>query len=74
MPLAPLPLEESDRIRVWRLQCLTDAGWPPDFAEELATLEVDLHDACDLLARGARPGAAFRLLVPLDYEVREDLR
>jgi len=66
--------DEPGRVRGWRLERLIDSGWPPDYAEELAVLPVDLHEACDMLARGARPGAAFRLLVPLDYDVKPALR
>jgi hypothetical protein len=47
----------------WRFDCLEDAGYPSDIAVMLAErADVDLHRACDLLARGATIHEALRIL------------
>jgi len=47
----------------WRYESLERAGWPTDLAIMLAERgEVDLHDACDLLTRGATIHEALRIL------------
>lgn len=69
------PPDEPARVVAWRLECLLTAGWPDEHAVRLAEMvEIDLHEACGFLVRGARPGAAFRLLVADDYVVPVDLR
>ena len=74
MPSDAAVCDEPQRVVLWRYECLRGAGWPREHAAELAKLQVDLHAACALLASGARPGAAFRLLAPLDYDVPDTLR
>jgi hypothetical protein len=47
----------------WRYDCLESAGYPSDIAVMLAArADVDLHVACDLLARGATIHEALRIL------------
>lgn len=47
----------------WRFDQLTDAGYPVDIAVMLAERgDVDLHEACALLARGATVHEALRIL------------
>jgi hypothetical protein len=47
----------------WRLEQLKRAGYTGSRAHELATRsEVDLHLACDLLARGCPEETAFAIL------------
>lgn len=47
----------------WRYECLEDAGYPVDIAIMLAERsEIDLHEACNLLARGATVHEALRIL------------
>lgn len=59
---APTPLLGLDVLN-WRYECLEDAGYPVDIAIMLAERgEVDLHLACELLARGATVHEALRIL------------
>jgi hypothetical protein len=54
---------ELEQIRYWRLEVLTDAGYSPALAAELASNdEVDLHSAVQLLRRGCPPDLAGRIL------------
>jgi hypothetical protein len=47
----------------WRFEELERAGYPTDIAVMLAERgEVDLHDACDLLTRGATIHQALSIL------------
>jgi hypothetical protein len=47
----------------WRLEQLQHAGYSDVLAHELAASnEVDLHLACDLLARGCSEQTAFAIL------------
>jgi len=47
----------------WRYEELERAGYPTDIAIALAErFDVDLHVACDLLARGATMHEALRIL------------
>jgi hypothetical protein len=47
----------------WRLGQLRRAGYTGSRAQELATRsDVDLHRACDLLARGCPEETAFAIL------------
>lgn len=54
---------EAERVGSWRFQQLVAAGWPDGYAVILASLvDVDLHVACDLLARGCSVDLAYRIL------------
>jgi hypothetical protein len=54
--------EDSD-IFCWRLHQLLQAGYAEHRARELAgDGDVDLHRACDLLARGCPEETAFAIL------------
>jgi len=47
----------------WRFDCLEIAGYPTDIAVMLAERgDVDLHEACALLRRGATIHQALRIL------------
>lgn len=56
-PPAPEPETETEQppdtsVHDWRLEQLTQAGWPPLLASMLAVdHSVDLHFACELLTR-----------------------
>jgi len=55
---------ELDRIVRWRGEELERAGYSPDGAAALAArLEVDLHEAIDLVKRGCPPEIAQRILL-----------
>ena len=59
-------LAEQDAAEVmeWRFSQLARSGFPPDAAIRLATrLDVDLHRAADLVARGCPPDLALRSLL-----------
>jgi len=55
---------ELDRIVRWRSEELERAGYSPDGAAALAArLEVDLHEAIDLVKGGCPPDIALRILL-----------
>jgi hypothetical protein len=55
---------ESDAVRRWRLEQLIRAGYSPYDALVLSgKLEVDLHTAVRLLARGCSARTALRILL-----------
>jgi hypothetical protein len=55
---------ELEQIRFWRLEVLSDAGYAPGLAAELAADdEVDLHRAVALLRAGCPPELAARILL-----------
>jgi hypothetical protein len=55
---------ELDRIVRWRSEELERAGYSPDGAASLAArLEVDLHEAIDLVKRGCPAEIALRILL-----------
>ncbi len=57
-------LDETAEILGWRYETLVEAGYSEREALLLATRdEVDLHLACDLLARGCPTRTAVRILV-----------
>ena len=56
-------LQISDELSVedWRYRQLVKAGWPEAQALALATNHhVDLHLACELLAKGCGPDVAWQ--------------
>jgi hypothetical protein len=56
--------EEEERVHVWRLKVLLDAGYPLELATELAiSVDVDLHRAVELLADGCPPATAAQILL-----------
>lgn len=55
---------ERDRVELWRSDELERAGFPHAAAHLLGThLEVDLHQALDLIERGCSPELALRILL-----------
>ncbi len=54
---------EPAKVESWRLHILLEAGYPVHLAERLAGSEVDLHDACELVAQGCNPGVAAEILL-----------
>ena len=66
--LATLDIQTEDReleqIRMWRLEVLSEAGYAPSVAAELADrLDVDLHQAVRLLRRGCPVDLAAQILL-----------
>lgn len=50
-------------VEDWRFQQLLQAGWPETDALLLAgSLEIDLHRACELLAKGCERQTAWQIL------------
>jgi len=46
----------------WRFEALVEAGYDPGSALILAShIEVDLHEAANLVARGCSPETAMRI-------------
>jgi hypothetical protein len=55
---------EAEEILRWRFQRLTSAGYQPPEAVMLASrVEVDLHEATDLVGRGCPSETALRILL-----------
>lgn len=55
---------EQERIERWRAEELERAGFEPAAAVLLARrLDIDLHDAISLLARGCDPELALKILI-----------
>jgi hypothetical protein len=58
------PEDELTRVLRWRLVQLAQAGFAPDEATEIAVrLDIDLHEAIGLAARGCPPATALRILL-----------
>lgn len=58
------PAEEEIDVYCWRMEQLIEAGFSGAVAAALAgDAGIDLHLACDLLARGCPPGTAYRIVV-----------
>jgi hypothetical protein len=62
------PEEETPKVGdlgvvVWRFDSLARSGYPTEMAAALAeNAAVDLHDAMELMKRGAKPEDALRIL------------
>ena len=55
---------EIERIERWRAEALERAGYAPEAAREIAArLDVDLHQATDLLVQGCSQDLALRILL-----------
>jgi hypothetical protein len=55
---------EIERIERWRAEALERAGYSHEAAREIAArLDVDLHQATDLLAQGCSQDLALRILL-----------
>ena len=59
-----LQVDEAAEVRAWRFEALFRSGYESDAAVALAAkVEVDLHDAVDLIRRGCPPALAARILL-----------
>ena len=55
---------ELERIQGWRQEELERAGYPTAAARQIAArLDIDLHGAIALVARGCPPEVALRILL-----------
>lgn len=54
---------ERSKVEWWRLHILTEAGYDPVLALEVATSEADLHLAVDLVRDGCSPDVAAQILL-----------
>jgi hypothetical protein len=55
---------EAEEILRWRFQRLTSAGYqPPDAVMLASRVEIDLHEATDLVERGCPSETALRILL-----------
>jgi hypothetical protein len=55
-------LDEADRVVLWRIVRLVEAGYDADSAVRLALSCIDLHAAVDLVERGCPVGLALAIL------------
>lgn len=56
--------KEAADVLEWRFSQLTRSGFSAEDAIRLATrLDIDLHRAVDLVARGCTPSLALRILL-----------
>ena len=70
MQVPDVTIEQAQLIGLevlyWRYEELTRAGYPSDIANLLSTrADVDLHEACELLAHGCTIHQALRILAQL---------
>ena len=57
-------VDEMLEVEQWRFVVLQKAGYPKPLAKVLAAcLDVDLHDAVELLDRGCSPKTAGEILL-----------
>ena len=60
----PIRLTEQELVEQWRAEELERAGYPPQAAVELAArMDVDLHLAAELLAKGCSTDLALQILL-----------
>ncbi|MFL5954805.1 MAG: hypothetical protein ACJ76I_11935 [Gaiellaceae bacterium] len=58
------PPTEAEKVEAWRLETLLDAGCPVPIAERIAhAVDVDLHQAANLLAHGCPAELAAEILL-----------
>lgn len=55
-------LTEAEKVEGWRLHVLIEAGYPLTIAEQLATSNVDLHRAVELVLAGCSHATAYEIL------------
>ena len=57
-------VDELLEVEQWRFDVLVEAGYPKRLARTMsACLDVDLHDAVELLDRGCSPKTAAEILL-----------
>jgi hypothetical protein len=63
MPTLESGQDERSKVKGWRLHVLVEAGYPVEIAERIATSDVDLHEAVELIEQGCTPDVAERILL-----------
>jgi hypothetical protein len=63
MPTLESGQDERSKVEGWRLHVLVEAGYPVEIAERIATSDVDLHEAVELIEQGCTPDVAERILL-----------
>ncbi len=64
MPAVEIVESELERVERWRAQALERAGYDQESAQELSSrLDIDLHDAIQLLERGCPAELAVQILL-----------
>lgn len=59
-----LRVDEAADVLAWRFEALCRSGFDLDSAAIVASnVEVDLHDAADLVRRGCPPATAIQILI-----------
>ena len=59
-------LQVSRDVKLWRRDCLVNAGFEREIAERLAADGAfDLHELLELVDRGCSPELAVRIVAPL---------
>ncbi|MGL6280435.1 MAG: hypothetical protein ACRC50_12885 [Gaiella sp.] len=59
-----LQVDEAADVLAWRFDALCRSGYDLDSAARLASqVEIDLHDALTLVARGCPPATALKILL-----------
>jgi hypothetical protein len=62
-PEAVMVKDEKHDVEIWRQEKLEEAGFPRLIAYGLATrLDIDYHQAIELLKEGAKPAEAAEIL------------
>ena len=54
---------ETAKVNGWRLHVLIEAGYPFELAERIASSDVDLHRAVELVTQGCSPDVAEKILL-----------
>lgn len=58
-----LQIDEAAEVLAWRFDALCRSGFDLESAALVATnVEIDIHDALSLVARGCPPATALRIL------------
>jgi hypothetical protein len=57
-------VDERAKVKEWRLAELKRAGYSHDLAQVLAAcLDIDLHEAIEMVEQGCKPSTAARILL-----------
>lgn len=59
----PRKTDALESVVAWRRETLERSGYPPELADDIASADVDLHRAVDLLSAGCSPELAAQILL-----------
>ena len=57
------PPTEHEKVVLWRVHVLIEAGYPQELAQQIATSEADLHHAVELIRAGCSHQTAGEILL-----------